>query len=239
MQQNVAVEYVVQDGGSSDGSAALIRRHASRLAAWESRTDAGQADAIARGFAKTSGRPDDVMAWINSDDYYLLGALTFVADYFAGHPEVDVVYGHRILVDGNSAEIGRWFLPQHDSEVLRLNDFVPQETLFWRRRIWDGVGGIDTSFKFAMDWDLLLRFQAAGAKIVRVPYFLACFRVHPTQKTAAAMHSVGQHEINLLRTRANGREISPAELENDPHLLRYLRRSAFIEFLWKLGLHAP
>ena len=102
------------------------------------------------------------MAWINSDDFYLPGALAFVADYFAWHPDVDVLYGHRVLVDEQSREIGRWFLPKHDPEVLRLNDFVPQETLFWRRRIWDRVGGIDPSYKFALDWDLLLRFQAAG-----------------------------------------------------------------------------
>ncbi|MEJ1974398.1 MAG: hypothetical protein WDM96_18670 [Lacunisphaera sp.] len=70
--------------------------------------------------------------------------------------------------------------------MLRLNDFVPQETMFWRRRIWDKVGGIDPSFKFAMDWDLLLRFQAAEAKIVRVPYFLACFRIHAAQKNERA-----------------------------------------------------
>jgi glycosyltransferase involved in cell wall biosynthesis len=239
LQQNVAAEYVVQDGGSGDGSAAIIQRHANRLAAWASRPDDGQADAIARGFAKTAGRPDDVMAWINSDDYYLPGALGFVANFFSPRPDVDVVYGHRLVVDEDSREIARWFLPRHDPEILRLNDFVPQETLFWRRRMWDKVGGLDTSFKFAMDWDLLLRFQAAGAKIVRVPYFLGCFRVHPAQKTAAAMHSVGQHEIDLLRTRANGRPISSAELENNPPLLRYLRRSAFIEFLWKLGLRAP
>ncbi|MFM1813546.1 MAG: Hyaluronan synthase [Pseudomonadota bacterium] len=90
-----------------------------------------------------------------------------------------------------------------------MNDFVPQETLFWRRRIWDKVGGIDPSFRFAMDWDLLLRFQAAGAKIVRVPYFLACFRIHSAQKTSAQMHSVGQNEIDRLRERTFGRRISP------------------------------
>ena len=200
---------------------------------WTSGPDEGQADAIAKGFAKTSGKPSDIMAWINSDDFYLPGALAFVADYFARHPDVDLIYGHRILVDENSREIGRWFLPTHDDEVLRLYDFVPQETMFWRRRIWDKVGGIDTSFKFAMDWDLLLRFQAAGAKIVRVPYFLACFRIHSAQKTSAQMESVGQKEIDALRLRTFGRVLSPTEIENHPRLLRYLRKSAWIEFLWR------
>lgn len=282
LSQAVAVDYVVQDGGSSDGSVGIMRGFAEeeqgagnkereiqsannrdqmsgastvrnersscsllpspnrpRLLNCTSAPDDGQADAIAKGFAKTTGGPDDVMAWINSDDFYLPGALGYVADYFARHPEVDVIYGHRILVDENSMEIGRWFLPKHNPEVLRLNDFVPQETLFWRRRIWDKVGGIDPSFRFAMDWDLLLRFQAAGAKIVRVPYFLACFRIHPAQKTSAQMHSVGQQEIDRLRERTFGRRISPEELASNPRLIRYLRKSAFIEFLWKFGLRAP
>ena len=229
-QKQVGCDYVVQDGGSNPSV---------RLSAWESTRDNGQADAIVRGFAKTTGGPDDLMAWINSDDFYLPGALAFVVDYFARHPSVDVVYGHRILVDENSQEIGRWFLPPHDDEVLRLNDFVPQETLFWRRRIWDKVGGLDTSFKFAMDWDLLLRFQAAGARIVRVPYFLACFRIHAAQKTSSAMQSTGQSEITRLRERTFERPFPPQELEKNPRLLSYLRRSAFIEFLWKFGVRAP
>ena len=238
-QPGVDCQYVVQDGGSTDESAPLIRQHAGRLHAWESTRDGGQADPIARGFAKTSGGPDDLMAWINSDDYYQPGALAFVADYFSRHPDVDVLYGHRIVVDEASREIARWFLPRHNDAVLRLNDFVPQETMFWRRRLWDQIGGLDTSFKFAVDWDLLLRFQSAGARIVRVPYFLACFRVHPTQKTSFSMHHTGRREINLLRERTQGRPFPPQELEQDPLLLRYLRRSARIEFLWKLGLRAP
>lgn len=238
-QPGVDCQYVVQDGGSTDDSVRLIRQHAARLHAWESAPDAGQADAIARGLAKTSGGPDDLMAWINSDDCYQPGTLAYVADYFSRHPEVDVLYGHRIVVDESSREIARWFMPRHDDAVLRLNDFVPQETMFWRRRVWDQVGGLDTSFKFAMDWDLLLRFQAAGARIVRVPYFLACFRVHPTQKTSFSMHDTGQREITLLRERTHGRPFPPQELERSPRLLRYLRHSAWIEFLWKLGWRAP
>jgi len=238
-QAGVACDYVVQDGGSTDGSAPLIASQAARLRAYEIGPDGGQADAIVRGFAKTSGGPDDLMAWINSDDFYLPGALGFVADYFARHPEVDVIYGHRIVVDEKSQEIARWFLPKHDPGVLRLNDFIPQETLFWRRRAWERAGGIDPSFKFALDWDFLLRLQSSGAKIVRVPYFLGCFRIHSAQKTTAQIQSVGQTEITQLRERTFGRPFPPLELEANPILLRYLRRSSFIQFLWRLGLRAP
>lgn len=251
-QPEVQCDYFVQDGGSTDGSVEIIKELASspnpprplvppqpRLAAWQSARDRGQTEAIARGFAQTSGGPDDLMAWINSDDFYLPGALAYVADYFSRHPAVDVLYGHRIIVNDESQEVGRWVLPRHSDAVLQLNDYVPQETMFWRRRIWDKVGGLDLSFQFAMDWDLLLRFQAAGAKIVRVPYFLACFRIHPQQKTSAAIHNVGQREIDLLRARANGRTMQPAELESHPQLIRYLRRSDFYDSMWRLGIRLP
>jgi glycosyltransferase involved in cell wall biosynthesis len=239
-QTGVALNYSVQDGGSSDGSVETIQQFSSQFESWESVPDRGQAHAIALAFKRTSGAPEDLMAWINSDDIYLPGSLRFVAEYFARHPEVDAIYGHRILIDEQSHEIGRWFLPPHDNAMVSLNDYVPQETLFWRRRIWDKVGGIDPSFKFAMDWDLLLRFQAAGAKIVRVPYFLACFRIHAAQKTSAQMESVGQKEIDALRLRTFGRALSPAEIESNPRLLRYLRKSAWIEFLWRrFGIRHP
>lgn len=237
-QPGCNIEYVIQDGGSTDDSVVLISRVSDRLHAWSSAPDQGQADAICRGFAQTTGAPNDVMAWINSDDYYLPGALAFVASYFARHPDVDAVYGHRIVVDEDSREIARWFVPPHDSEVLRHYDFIPQETLFWRRRIWDQVGGIDRSFQFAVDWDLLLRFEAAGARIVRVPYFLGCFRVHPAQKTSARIHDQGEAEMARLRQRTFGRQPAPAELEANPHLHRYLRRSARIEALWRCGWRA-
>ncbi|MBX3736367.1 MAG: glycosyltransferase [Candidatus Didemnitutus sp.] len=247
LEQDAPVDYVVQDGGSTDGSVEILQRLARefpadgdaahpRLVAWSSEHDAGQADAIARGFARTHGAPDEVMAYLNSDDFYAPGALRFVADYFARHPEVDALYGHRVVVDEQSREIARWFLPAHDAAVLRLNDFIPQETLFWRRRLWDRVGGLDTSFHFAVDWDLLLRFDAAGANIVRVPYFLACFRAHAAQKTSAVMHSTGQIEITRLRERTHGRTFPAHEIEGHPLLMCYLRRSAFLEFAWRLGL---
>jgi glycosyltransferase involved in cell wall biosynthesis len=203
MQSYPALEYVVQDGGSSDESAAVIRSYQDSLLAWSSEPDAGQADAINRGFAQTSG---EIMGWLNSDDLLLPGALSFVAAYLERRPDVDVVYGNRILIDEHDRQIGLWILPGHDGGVLRVTDYVPQETLFWRRSAWDAVGGaVDPTFEFALDWDLLLRFQAAGARIAHVSRFLGAFRVHQAQKSLAA-EDLGAQEVRRLRQRTLGDE---------------------------------
>jgi GT2 family glycosyltransferase len=204
-QHGVRIDYVVQDGGSTDGSVEIIRRHAARLVAWESGPDGGQAAAIVRGFSKITIGPDDVMMYLNSDDLLLDGAAQFVAGYFALHPDVDAVYGHRILVDENGQECGRWITPRRACDDIRTVDWVPQETLFWRKRIWDRVGGIDPSFQFAMDWDFLLRLDAAGARIIRLPWFLGAFRVHSQQKTKAQLGAHGVPEMEALRRRTFGR----------------------------------
>lgn len=132
-----ALEYRVQDGASTDATAAILARYRDRLSGVDSQPDRGQAEAINRGFAGTSG---EVMGWLNADDLLLPGALACVGRYLARNPDVDVVYGHRILIDEDDREIGRWVLPRHDDGVLRLADFVPQETLFWRRGLWERTG---------------------------------------------------------------------------------------------------
>ena len=198
--------YAVQDGGSKDRSAAIIAAHAARLQHWESVRDKGQADAIQRGFTHLTPLlgADDVMAWLNSDDLLAPGALRFVGEYFAAHPAVDVIYGHRIIIDDDDRDVGRWIMPRHDPATLEWIDYVPQETMFWRKRAWDLAGGIDPSFQFALDWDLLARFQQAGCRMVRVPYFLGAFRVHAEQKTSQAIHTIGAEEMRRIRTRFHG-----------------------------------
>lgn len=216
------LEYVVQDGGSSDGTVDTLKRYADRLTRWTSEPDKGQGDAINRGFAGTTG---EIMAWLNSDDLLMPGSLATVGKFFAERPDVDVVYGHRIIIDGNDDEIGRWVLPAHEADVLRWADWVPQETLFWRRSAWNKVGGqIDTSFQFALDWDLLLRFQDAKLRIERIPRFLGAFRVHADQKTTAKMVELGEGEMARLRRRSLGRDVSHEEIHAavTPYIMRHL-----------------
>jgi hypothetical protein len=118
-----------------------------------------------------------------------------------------------VLIDAAGDEVGRWITPRQRSDDLRLVDHVPQETLFWRRRIWDRVGGIDPSFHFALDWDLLLRFKAADARIVRLPWFLGGFRVHAQQKTSTWLQEHGIPEMSALRLRTLERAPSDAEIQ--------------------------
>jgi glycosyltransferase involved in cell wall biosynthesis len=226
------LEYVVQDGGSTDGSAALLARYGDRLHHAASERDAGQAQAINRGFARTSGA---IMAYLNSDDLLLPGALAYVSRYFHDHPDVDVVYGQRALIDGEGREIGRWILPPHRDRDLYYADYVPQETLFWRRQLWEKSGGrIDESFQFAMDWDLIMRFIEAGARIVRVPRFLGAFRVHDAQKTGQQLRTVGALEMNRVRARHFGRPLSGEEIRRG--LMQFMVRHAFCRRLYQLGL---
>jgi FkbM family methyltransferase len=226
--------YGVQDGGSTDGSAELITRYVPRLAHAESAPDGGQAAAIQRGFEKLYPEDGDIMAWLNSDDLLCPGTLAYVGDYFRRHPDVDVIYGHRIVIDDEDREIGRWYLPRHHQGTLQWVDLVPQETLFWRARCYREVKGIDPSFQFAMDWDLLLRFEEAGFNIRRLPHFLGCFRVHTHQKTSSKITTIGEQEMLRLRLRSHGQEVPYWEIHK--HLNEEIRRSALTAWLHHHGL---
>ncbi len=227
-----ALEYIVQDGGSTDGSVDVLQRYASRLTYWESAPDGGQSAAINLGMRRTTG---EIMAYLNSDDLLLPGSLAYVAEYFQTHPEVDVVYGHRVLIDEAGQEIGRWVLPRHDDRTIAFADFIPQETMFWRRRAWEAVGGsIDESFRFAMDWDLILRFRAAGLTFRRLPRFLGGFRVWQDQKSVAWWLPVGRRETERLTTRTLG--AAPTRECIRRAIAAYVRRHWVLDKLYLAGL---
>ena len=200
-QEYPKLEYAVIDGGSNDESPDIIERYRSQLTFAVSEKDGGHVDAIEKGFSRISG---EIMAYVNSDDLLEPGTLKFVGDFFSRHPKVDAIYGHRVIIDEAGKEVGRWVSPRYNPRLLRIVDYIPQETLFWRRSIFEKVGGLDRGWFFAFDWDLLLRFASAGAKIIRVPYILGRFRVHSQQKTAVLIDTVARTDIDALRKRELG-----------------------------------
>lgn len=233
-QQGVRLDYIVMDGGSNDGSPEIISKYGEQLHYWVSERDNGQSDAIVRGFSHARSGPDDIYAYLNSDDLLLPGTLRFVAEYFARHPEVDMVYGHRVIVNKTSEQVGLWFTPRSTNALLPLVDLIPQETAFWRKRAYERVGGVDPTFRFAMDWDLFLRFYRSGTVMRRLPYFLGGFRVHEDSKTMSQSLSVGAEECERIRRRDHGEKNYTYELQtkfSQAHL-----HGKVLEYLWEKGL---
>jgi glycosyltransferase involved in cell wall biosynthesis len=186
------LELIVMDGGSRDGTVDLVRKYRPYLKYAESKKDKGQADAVVRGFKHSTG---EIMAYLNSDDMLAPGALHFVAQYFQDHPEVDMLYSHRVIVNDDNKVTGHWILPEHSDWYMQRWDYIPQETCFWRRSIYEKVGGIDRNFRFALDFDLFLRFMRAGACIRRVERFLGAFRVHDVSKTSQLQEGIVHPEV--------------------------------------------
>ena len=221
--------YHVQDGASTDGTIDLLKTYGERIG-WRSEPDSGQAQAINRGFA---GVDCEIMAYLNSDDMLMPGTLAYVASVFHARPDVDIVYGHRVFINSDGLEVGRAVLPLHHAKSLLWADYIPQETLFWRRRVWDAVGPIDENFNYALDWEFLLRVQAAGFKFVRLPRFLACFRVHDEQKTAA-IYDVGRREMQALRKQYVGHEPTQGRIYRA--MFPYLARQWVYHWMHRIGI---
>jgi carbamoyltransferase len=210
-QNYLNLELIIQDGGSKDDTHKIVSKYINQISNFESINDDGQANAINLGFKKATG---DIMAWINSDDVYLPHAFNNVVSLFEEFPDVDVIYGNRILIDECGNHIGNWILPYHDEKILSYSDYIPQETLFWRRSAWEKIGSkVDESFSFAFDWDLLLKFRDFEIPMIHAPLFIACFRIHDDQKSIAQVQNFGIPEMNRIRIRNHGKLISDDQLE--------------------------
>lgn len=176
------IEYIIVDGGSSDGSVEIIKRYADRLAWWVSEPDQGQTDALNKGFARATG---EIFAWLNSDDTYLPGAVNEAVDFLTSHPDVAMVYGDANYIDEGGTLIGQFPARQTDlRRMLRGSVHIPQQTTFFWARLWKQVGPLDPSFYFAMDYDLWVRL-AKIAPLVYQPRLWANFRLHSTGKSIA------------------------------------------------------
>jgi glycosyltransferase involved in cell wall biosynthesis len=190
-------EYFVIDGGSTDGSAEIIARHAERLTAWVSEPDRGYADAIAKGFARATG---DILCWINVSDLLLPGALDAVRRVFAEHP-ADLIFGDDFYIDEDSRVLSfnRGVCTDLRSAML-FGGWTPlQDACFWRREAYQAVGGIDPEFKAAADYDLFLRMAARRTSRYE-PQAFSAYRRHAGQKSISESPRYEQ-ERRLARRR--------------------------------------
>ncbi|MFH1176928.1 MAG: glycosyltransferase family 2 protein [Acidobacteriota bacterium] len=179
------IEYLVVDGGSTDGSVDTIRRYAERregrrIAWWVSERDGGQATAINKGFARATGK---ILAWLNSDDTYLPGAISGAVAFLHDHPEAGMVYGDAFLTDEAGKVLGPFPARQTDYRRIRRGSVhIPQQASFFRAELLRKVGPLDVSFNYALDFELWVRF-ARESTLLYHPRPWATYRLHGQGKT--------------------------------------------------------
>jgi len=196
-QGGVAVEHLVLDGGSSDGTREILEQNAARLAYWRSQPDQGQTQALIEGFARARG---EVLCWLNSDDYFWApNVLAKVARAFADRPEIDIVTADTVLVGADETPLMIDMVGRPSARQMRYNMAMPQQSTFWRKAAYEAVGGLDPAFRYCMDFDLFQRLSQ-GRKILRLPLVAAAFRIHPASKTST-WHTVFREEMDRLQAR--------------------------------------
>lgn len=199
-------EYFVIDGGSEDGSVDVIRRFAGQLSGWVSESDHGQADAINKGFARSTG---DVLSWLNSDDQIKPEAYRLVMNAFENDPDLVMVYGDVESIDAQGAVFNRQTFRQYTLNDLACFNIISQPAVFFRRSAWLQAGPLEVSYQFLLDHHLWLRLAPQG-KILYLPRVLAQARYHSDAKNVARAAEFGEEAFKIvewLRTQPAYREL--------------------------------
>ena len=193
-QDYPSLEYIVMDGASTDGSADLIKKYSDRLAWWVSEKDQGQGDAINKGLARARG---EIIAWLNSDDYYLPNAVSSAVKIFEQNPDVILVYGDMLAVDEHGETTNVLKYRQHSLEDLLCFQIIGQPAVFFRRAAYERAGGLDITFHFMLDHHLWIRIAQQG-KILHVPEIWAAARYHAQAKNRLKPMEFGREAFRIL-----------------------------------------
>ena len=175
------LEYIVMDGLSSDETPQICAEYADRLT-FISEKDLGQSDAINKGFRMASGA---IVAWLNSDDLFLPGAIERAVEAFLREPELGAVYGEGYQIDIDGVIKQRFAVTEAFNlwKLIYMSDYILQQTVFFRRKVFDEVGWLDNDLRYGMDWDILIRI---GKRFMLryLPYYMGSLREHGEAKTA-------------------------------------------------------
>lgn len=226
------LEYIVIDGGSTDGSVEILRKYAEHLTYWISEPDGGQCQAINKGLARSTG---DWMTWLNSDDVYLPGALWTVARTIAAHPESQWVIGPVVFTDVHLKNLGLFPPRCQTTDWLdfvctkrRHGTSIPQSGSFWSRKAWVMAGPLDESLHYAMDHEYWGRLAFHGFRPHCLDTPLALFRQHGEAKTAQGEAFFLAEEMRVVE-RWMERTLPLSEFRQ----LRHYRQTFALRMLWQ------
>jgi glycosyltransferase involved in cell wall biosynthesis len=211
------LEYIVLDGGSTDGSVEIIRKYERHLAFWTTEKDGGQSAAINRGLKMATG---DIVGWLNSDDTLAAKSLGRIGNFYATRPRAELLYGHTWQIDEHDRVLRRLVsVPTSASELIFFNrNIICQPGTTWRRRLHEQLGYLDESLHLLMDNDWWIRV-AKVAKLHCVPWHLGNLRMHADTKTSTRN---SERELRVLADR-HGTEFQGGWRRNVFNLRRQFR----------------
>jgi glycosyltransferase involved in cell wall biosynthesis len=193
-QDYPAIEYLIVDGGSTDGSVEIIHKYKSELTWWVSEPDEGQASAINKGMEKARG---EIVAWLNSDDLYLPGAVSRAVAEFQSHPQLGLVFGNAVTIDAGGCPIKELIFPDWQLEDLIGFRIICQPAVFMARELYEQVAGLDLNYHFMLDHQLWIRI-ASLAPVQHVPSLLAAARHHEGAKNVSQAPAFGRETLEVL-----------------------------------------
>jgi glycosyltransferase involved in cell wall biosynthesis len=221
------IEYLVMDGGSTDGSVDIIRTYAEQVAAgrydvrcagvsmaWTSQRDAGQSNAINHGLRRATGQ---IVSFINSDDAYLPGAFQHVVAAFAADPGADFVFGDGDVIGARGELQWEWLSRPYDQKVMTsyhflwnaFTNYIMQQATFWRRRVHNRIGYLDETFHFVMDAEYWIRAAHAGLRLVHLPRKLAVFRLIEGTKSRSSPTVFWEDYLEIFRRYHGSEALGP------------------------------
>lgn len=207
-----ALEYIVMDGGSTDGSTEIIRQYADQLAHWVSGPDGGQANAVNTGFALATG---DILCWLNSDDFFLPGVLHRIGRAFAGRENQNLLLYGACLFFQDQDRGAKVVRPDvHDRSRLAMTDYIVQPSAFWTRSLWEATGKLDASLTYTFDWDWMNRAAAVG-QFERSEDIFSAYRFHSAHKSGTGGDKRRQEILNVARRYASPQQVSAYEFAVD------------------------
>lgn len=192
-----ALEYIVMDGGSTDQTVSILKKYEHSLL-WISEPDQGQAHAVNKGLQKASG---DVIGWLNSDDIYYAQSIKIICDYFAKHPEIDVIYADAYLIDCDDHKIGLYPTETFNLDRLKSRCFLSQPATFFRRSAVIKYGLLNEALHFCMDYEYWLRLGLKGAKFVYLPVVLAGARMYADTKSSRSCMEASLEAIDVVQNK--------------------------------------
>jgi len=234
------LEYIIIDGGSTDNSVEIIKKYQDRIAYWVSEPDKGQSDAINKGFRIATG---DILAWLNSDDLYLPGAISAAVSYMQDRHDVSCIIGDQETIGPEGEYLCTVKnIPFNFCRTLYGGSMIPQPSTFFTRKALDIAGYLDTSLQYQMDYDFFLRMAYKGIRFGIIERPLAAFRLHHMSKTVSEYSNKVKQANYIVRQRFSKLWLGNAQLTQilfeslkwifkcETYLIRIITRKDFVPF---------